>query len=331
MRQVTPSAPAPPAPWAILLAFTLVYLAWGTTYLAIREGVKQFPPGLFGGLRLTAAGLILFAFLALRGEPLRLRRRELFWVGLAGLLLFVGGNGLITVGERTVDSGVASILVATTPLWMGFIEMFWPGGERLSARGWTGLLIGLAGVVLLLTPKLQHPAQFLQDVGPFLVLGSALSWSVGSLVLRRHRSRSHLAAAAYQMVLGGGIQTLIGLGMGEATELTPEKFTPGAVYAFFHLLVVGSLIGFVAYNWLLGHVSATLAGTYAYVNPVIAVLVGGLWGEIIDGWVIGGMAVILAGVALVRTGAGGLPRQAEVEVGEEELDETLLVAQEEVI
>jgi drug/metabolite transporter (DMT)-like permease len=294
-----------PSPWKLVVAFALVYISWGTTYLAIKEGVKteQLPPALFGGTRVCLAGLLLLGFLRLRGQSLRLPWRELGSVSLIGLLLFVAGNGLITVAEKTVPSGVAAVLVASTPLWMALLEMLWPRGERLCTRGWVGLLIGLAGVLIVLAPKLQE-AGSLQNLGFLLVLGSAGSWSVGALLLRYRRSRvSHLTAAAYQMAIGGGALALIGLAIGETRELTPEHLTPGAVFAFFYLLIVGSLVGFVAFNWLLGHVSAAQAGTYAYINPLVAILVGWLFGnEEISGWIIGGMAVILAGVGLVRSG-----------------------------
>src|SRR5262245_2797136 len=143
-RPAKPSSPHRPAASAVALAFALLYLSWGTTYLAIKEGVRDLPPALFGGVRVCLAGVLLAAYPALRGEPLRLPRRELLWTGLGGLLLFVGGNGMITAAEKTVPSGVASVLVATTPLLMALLETLWPRGERLSARGWLGLLVGLA-------------------------------------------------------------------------------------------------------------------------------------------------------------------------------------------
>ena len=298
-----------PAAWAVGLAFALVYTSWGTTYLANKEGVRALPPALFGGTRICLAGLVLLSFLALRGEPLRLARRDLFWAALAGLLLFFCGTGLISVALRHIDrseaSILASILVATTPLWTALLETCWPGGDRLRGRGWAGLLLGLAGVLILLGPKLRDPASLLRNAGPLLVLGSAFSWSVGSVLLRHRRVRgSHLASAAYQMSIGGGVLTLAGLALGEARQLTPESFTPASVYSFFHLLVFGSLIGFLSYNWLLGHVSAPLASTYAYVNPLIAILVGWLvGGEEPTAWALAGLVVILAGVALVRGGA----------------------------
>jgi drug/metabolite transporter (DMT)-like permease len=297
-----------------VLAFTLVYLSWGTTYLAIKEGVRTLPPALFGGTRILLAGLILLGFLALRGEPLRLAWREWLWAAAGGLVLFVSGYGLISVAQKTVESGVASILVATTPLWIGLLEGFWPGGDRLTPRGWLGLLAGLAGVVVLLLPQLGDPAALRQDIGPLLILGSAFSWALGSLLLRYRKSAgSHLAAAALQMILGGIGLSLVGLAVGEAQQLTPDRFTPAAVYAYFHLLIVGSLIGFVSYTWLLQHVSAALAGTYAYVNPLVALLIGWLLGgEEITVWIAAGMVIILAGVFLMRSGGiqHGAPRPA---------------------
>jgi drug/metabolite transporter (DMT)-like permease len=306
-----------PPTWSIVLAFALVYLSWGTTYLAIKEGVRSLPPALFGGTRITLAGLLLLGYLACRGEPLRLPRRE--WLGAAGggVLLFVCGNGLISVAQRTVDSGVASILVSTTPLWIALLEGFWPHGDRLTLRGWLGILAGLGGVVVLLAPRLKEPATLRGDAAPLLVLGSAFSWGLGSLLLRHRRpTGSHLTAAAWQMLLGGAALSLVGLALGEAGQLTPERFTPAAVYAFFHLLIVGSLIGFLSYSWLLQHVSAALAGTYAYVNPLVAILIGWLLGgEEITVWLLGGMVIILAGVFLVRSGGVRAGRRTEAKRG----------------
>jgi drug/metabolite transporter (DMT)-like permease len=293
-----------PPSWAVTLALALVYTSWGTTYLAIGEGVRYLPPGLFSGVRLAAAGLLLVGFLALTRQPLALQRREFLSVVIGGAFMFVGGNGLITLGQRSVPSSMASVLVAATPLWLALLETCWPWGERLTGLGWLGLLTGLAGVLVLLAPQLQEtetPQQF-DAVG--LVIASSMCWAIGSFILRRQRiTHAHLAAAAYQMLLGGLILAAIGLAAGEAATLTCDMFTPQAIVSFFWLLVVGSLVGFVAYNWLLAHVSSTLAGTYAYVNPAVAVLVGALiGGETITGWLIAGLVVILGGVALVRAG-----------------------------
>jgi drug/metabolite transporter (DMT)-like permease len=299
-----------PARWSLVLAFTLVYLSWGTTYLAIKKGVEAFPPCLFGGVRVAAAGLVLLAFLFLRGKSIVASAREFMWTGVVGLLMFVGGNGLITYAEQSVASGVASVLAATSPFCVALLELMWPRGERLGGRGWLGLLIGLGGVVVLLAPSLQPPIAVWQAPGPLLVLGSAMAWALGSIILRRRRlCIDHLLAAAYQMIVGGGTTVLIGLALGEGSRLSSHQFTAHSVYSFFHLLVVGSLIGFVAYNWLLGNVSATLAATYAYVNPVVAILLGWqLNGEPITIWIAGGMAIILTGVALVRGGTALAPK-----------------------
>lgn len=332
-----PPAP-PPARWAVPLAFTLVYLCWGTTFLAIRVGVEHFPPGLFGGTRVGLAGLLILTYLGWRGEPVRLPRREFLWAGGIGLILFIGGNLMITVAEKYVVSSVAAVLAATSPLWMALLEMLWPWGERLTVRGWAGLLAGFGGVVIVFIPKLSDAPDFsaadagsllglatafswavrsflTADVGPLLVLASAFSWAVGSFLLRRQRGRSaHLTAAAYQMVVGGLGQCLVGLAMGEVRQLGTMEITAAGIYAFFHLLVFGSLVGFVSYTWLLGHVSVTQAGTYAYVTPVLAILVGGWIGnETITGWIVGGMACILGGVALLRTGGIRMPEMATKE------------------
>lgn len=294
----------PAARWAVALAFTLVYLSWGTTYLAIREGVHtyQLPPCLFGGLRYCLAGFLVLLYLRLRGESLSLPRGELAAASLAALLLFVGGNGFISVAMDSVPSSVAAVLVASTPLWMALMETFWPRGERLTGSGWLGLAIGMGGILTIWGPKLENPRALFENAGPFLILCSTLSWASGSLVLRhRKKTRNHLAAAAYQMVLGGSVLTLVGLSLGEGQRLTPDKFTAGAVVSFVYLLIVGSLVGFIAFNWLLGHVSAALVGTYAYVNPLVAILVGWLiGGEELTAPILGGMVIILIGVALVR-------------------------------
>jgi drug/metabolite transporter (DMT)-like permease len=293
------------APWKLALALGLVYLSWGTTYLAIQEGVKTLPPALFAGTRVCLAGLLVLAFLRLSGGTVRLSRRDVLLTFLSGGLMFVVGNGLLTFAEKTVPSGAAAVLAATAPLWMAVLEAAWPHGERLAWRGWFGLLVGLGGVALLLSEKwLNQTATGLPVAGSFMVLGSAAGWALGSSLHRHRRSSApHLTAAAYQMLFGGGSLAVLGLVMGEGKSLTPACLTPGAITAFFYLLVVGSFIGFIAFNWLLGHASVALTGTYAYVNPVIALVVGWLAAnETPTPAIVAGVAVILVGVALVRLG-----------------------------
>lgn len=327
MTDPTTPRPARPATWALALAFATIYVTWGTTYFAIKEGVQTLPPALFGGTRITLAGLVLLAYLVIRRQPIRLPMDEFIRLSVGGIIMFVAGNGLINAAEMTVDSGVAAVLVATTPLWVAILENIWPSGERLAFKGWVGLNIGLAGVLVLLAPKLSLPGKFIEDFGTLMVLGSSFAWAVGSFFLRYgRRPGSPVLAAAVQMIAGGGCLALAGLLLGEHHAITAKSFPPKAIAAFFYLLIVGSLIGFVAYSWLLDHVSATMAGTYAYVNPVIAIIVGWLLGgEELTPWIVGGMAVILIGVALVRS--GGKPRLLVSDPADEAWPETVLVSQ----
>lgn len=286
--------------WQTILALATVYVCWSTTYLAIKIGVKDLPPGLFGGIRVTTAGLCLLTMVSLMGG--RVLPDSGTWRGLflVGTLLFVGGNGLITMAEQTVDSGVAAIIVATVPLFMALMESATPGGERLRWLGWIGQIIGISGVTLLFSGRtvVAHGGYS----GVALVVASAFCWSLGSFLQRRlSRGRSPYGQAGWHMVLGGVTMTLIGLASGET--VSSENLTHRAIGAFFYLLVVGSLLGFVAYVWLLRHVGTTIAGTYAYVNPVLAVGLGVFWDNEPVGWtMIGGLAVILLGVGLVRMG-----------------------------
>ena len=306
-----------PATWAVVVALVTVYLTWGTTYLAIRGGVQTWPPMLFSGPRLLLAGLILFGYVIVRGERIWPSWSGFGRLAIGGSIMFVGGNGLITIALMRTDSSLAAVLVATTPLWLGLLETTLPWGDRLPLRGWIGLLAGLVGVLILLAPRLGSPELF-TDWGPWCVLGSAFCWAVGSFALKVEvRSspgrngtvepglRSPFAAAAWQMCLGGSLLSLIGLALGEHHMISRETISPQAVFWFVYLLIVGSLMGFVAYTWLLANVSTTLAGTYAYVNPVVAILVGWLFAdEPITVQIIAGMLVILVGVALVKSSLG---------------------------
>jgi drug/metabolite transporter (DMT)-like permease len=292
----------PPSRWAIATAFVLIYLSWGTTYKVTGFAMQgeHMPPALFGGVRLLLAGLILLACQCGRGQSIRLTWADFLRLLPVSVCLFPMGNYFINLGQRDVPSGVAAILIATTPLWIGLFGMCWPGGERLSWRGWLGLAVGFAGIVLAMMPHIKNEDSLLQDLPSLLVLASAASWAVGSL-LSRHLvvQLPHLTSAGFQMLLGGFFQTVLGTCFGEWPDLIAKIHGP-SIAAFTYLLVVGSLTGFIAFNWLLGHVSAAKVGTYAYVNPIIAVLIGWIAGEDLSPWVFVGFAVILVGVYLVR-------------------------------
>jgi drug/metabolite transporter (DMT)-like permease len=303
----TPSAANPddsPAPLAIALAFAAVYLSWGTTYLASKIALmyEGYPPALFGGVRLTCAGLILLGLQFARGMPLRVSLRVFGQLLLMSWCLFLTANWLMNWGQSRVPSGVAAVIGASTPLWMGVIGIFWASTERLHPRGWIGLVVGMFGVLTLFLPRLLDQDSAVNTFHPFLIVGSCIFWSIGSLYSRqRSLPLPHLTSAGYQMLLGGGSQIVLGVCLGELHQL-PGHITPRAAGCFLYLLVFGSLVGFVAFNWLLGHVSAAKVGTYAYVNPVIAILVGRVVDdEPLTTWLLAGIAVILAGVYLVRS------------------------------
>lgn len=290
-----------PALWAVPLAFVTVYIAYGLNYLAIEIGDRTLPPFLFAGAHVTVAGLVLFAWLLARRAPVAVPWRNLGWAGLAGAVVFVGGTGLVTAGEKEgVHSGMASLLRATTPVWLALFEWFRPRGERLGRRAWLGITAAIAGLVLLLAPSFEAAPNPTMDMGLLLVMGSALSWAIGALVLRHRRpAHSNALATAYQMTLGGLAMIGLGLALGEGQVLHAADLTWGALGAFAFLLVVHSLIGFSALNWLLQHVSAPLALTKFYVSPVVAVAVGSIfYREPVTGGMLGGMALILAGVVL---------------------------------
>jgi drug/metabolite transporter (DMT)-like permease len=318
-----PSGTRPPSTLALVVGFALIYLSWGTTYLPTRLAVhdEQMPPLLFGGIRIFCGGILLLVYQVGRGAGVRLTRGDFGKILAVSGLLFVAGAGLMNAASETVNSGVCAALAATTPLWLGLFAMLWPHGERLTPRGWLGLLIGLGGVLLLLAPKLSSPEEFVKNIGVVLALCSAVSWACGSLVLRHLRSRTpHLTTAAYQMICGGVGLTLVGVLLGEPGRW-PDHLSPRVIQVFLYLLLVGSLVGFVAFNWLLSHVAAAKVGTYAYVNPVIAVLVGTVAGEEFTGWLAAGICVILLGVFLVRGGERPAPLVAAAKSAADELPE----------
>jgi len=298
------------APFWVWFNLFVVWLCWGTTYLAIREGVSGengLPPLLFAGVRITLAGIILVLFFLVWRKRFRLNWSQIWPVWLSGVFLFVGGNGLCTIAEMTVESGLASVLIATTPLWLALFDVIWPGGDRMNSAKWLGMLAGFGGVcIILLGPSLvtSSPISSLWEWerGNFIALGSAFAWAIGSIIQRRLAPKiDAIQIAGWQMLTGGASLTVLGLCFGELNQITNEKLNPTTIGAFFYLLFIGSLIGFVAFVWLLHHTTPAIAGTYGYVNPVVAVWVGWLLGGESPGWVlVPGMALILLAVFLVR-------------------------------
>ncbi|HEU4402629.1 MAG TPA: EamA family transporter [Candidatus Polarisedimenticolia bacterium] len=284
----------------ISLNFASVYVLWGSTYLAIRYGVQDLTPALMAGTRFVIAGVIMLGWLLWRKVPLP-PRHLLGPIALTGMLLLFGGNYLVTYSELTVPSGTAAVIIANLPFFMAGLEALRRDGERLSRLGVLGLLVGFAGMLLLMWPKLMTLGT--RGVGGFrgelALLGANLCWSVGS-IYSKHRVKgiAPLMAVALEMLIAGVTLTLFGFLLGEAPGF---HMTPRAALAVGWLVLAGSLFGYSSYIWLLNHVPAAKVSTYAYVNPVIAVLLGWLFlGEPLTLRMLLGTAVILGGVAIVN-------------------------------
>jgi len=257
-----------------LVAYLVVCVFWGSTYLAIKIGVGELPPFLFAGLRFLVAGLLLLGFALALGDRLPRQIGDWRTQAIVGVLLLAGGNAFVVWAEQYTASGVASIFVVTVALWMAFFDAIIPGGSGdLNWRVVAGLLLGFLGTALLVGAS---PSEILRaDLrGPIALTCASASWSLGSVYGKRHKTdTSPYVGAALQMLAGGSVVALLGTGLGEWSRWQLTAKGAGAVA---YLVVFGSILGYSAYTYALRHASATLVGTYAYVNPVIAVLLGWL-------------------------------------------------------
>ena len=277
----------------VLLALAAVYLSWGSTYLGIKFALESLPPLFLMGVRFFLFGIVVYVFLRLRGAPAP-GRVEWWWSAVIGTFLMLGGSASVSYAEQWVASGLAALVLATTPLWTVLFAGIW--GRWPNRIEWTGLVVGLGGVVVLnMSGDLRaHP------IGAVLLVLAAISWAFGSVWSRRVPLPKGMMAGAAQMITGGAIVMAVGFAMGERITALP---TWRSVMAVLYLGVVGSLVGFSAYTYLLGRVRPALATSYAYVNPVIAVLLGAwLLGERIEGTSVIAMLIILVGVVLVALG-----------------------------
>lgn len=270
-----PNAPRP-TQGQFILAFAVIYLIWGSTYLAIRFTIETLPPFLTAGLRFLCAGILLFAFIRFKERgpwPTLQQWRSALIIG--GLLL-LGGNGCVVWAEYTVPSGLAALFIATVPLWMVLLEWLWFKGSRPSAGMLAGIAMGLAGVWIL-TGFGSQSAERLHGPGAAALLVASISWTIGSLHARRVQWPSSIfLATGMQMMAGGVLLMLTGIINNELALINPAAFSFKSIAAFFYLIIFGSLCGFTAYIWLLNHAGVTLTSTYAFVNPVVAVLLGWL-------------------------------------------------------
>ncbi|MGH7645255.1 MAG: EamA family transporter [Gemmatimonadales bacterium] len=282
-----------------LVAYLLVCVFWGSTYLAIRIGVAELPPFLFAGLRFVVAGALLGTGALVFGDRLPRDRDAWRTNAIVGVLLFAGGNAFVVWAEQFTPSGVASVFVVTVALWMAFFDASLPGGR--ATLGWrvvVGLAIGFVGSTLLVgaTPREMVAADLR---GPVALTLASASWALGSVYYKRHPSDvSPYVAAAMQMVAGGAVVSLGGLALGEAAVW---RFSARGLGAMAYLTVFGSIVGFTAYVYALRHAPATIVGTYAYVNPIIAVLLGWLLlHEDVTGRTFAAMTLILGAVGWIQ-------------------------------
>jgi drug/metabolite transporter (DMT)-like permease len=290
--------------WQIWTALLIVYVVWGSTYLAIAVLVKTMPPLLSGGIRFLVAAAILLALVAWRrgAHRLRLNRNQLAGAAFVGLALLLGGNGLVMLGERTVPSGLAALIIAIVPLWVILLRLLFR--ERVHHATLLGVLVGFAGVAVLVVPGGSDGSSLI--AGMLMLLVAAASWSVGSYFSTRvELPADQLVSTGVQMAVGGAGLLLVGFAAGEAAEFEPARFAPESVGALVYLIVFGSLIGYSAYTWLLQHTAVSRVATYAYVNPVVALLLGTIvLHETFDlGMAVGALMILLSVVVVLRTEA----------------------------
>ena len=314
-----PASPTAPPRFAILLAFVSVYLCWGATYTAMSIGVRLLPAPILAGSRMMAGAFIMLAFCAFRGKQLLYSRPVMIRLGYLGALMLFGGNIGLVWAEKYLASGLAALIVAVVPLYVAVIESMLPNGEQLRPRGVFGLALGLVALFALLWPSfhaalLTH-GQPIQIVAAIVVLLGALSWSTGSVLFRRSRlAVDPLVAAGWEMLAAG----LCNLALATVTwQWRQAIWDTQSVGAIGYLVLFGSLLGFSCYIWLIHHVPVAKVATYAYINPVVAVVLGAaVLHEHLQKSEYVGMVAVLCAVALVTSSQMKSGRStAEIEVG----------------
>jgi drug/metabolite transporter (DMT)-like permease len=294
---------ARPGKFQILFAFAALYLIWGSTYLAILFAIGTMPPLLMAGARFLFAGLILYGIARWRGAP---KASFAHWrtALIIGGCLLLCGNGGVTLAEQYVSSGLASVIVATVPIYIALLA-WWTGiAPRPTPIVWLGLAGGFAGVVILLVPEIHFRSAQTghTGLGMLILLSSSFIWSAGSIYSRKAKSVSPpLLLAGQQMICGGALLTFAGLLMGEQHRLDPRQFSALSIGAFVYLVIIGALVGYTAYIFLLRHCEPAKVATYAYVNPIVAVILGALFASetltartaIAAGLIIGSVALVI--------------------------------------
>jgi len=306
---------ATPSRWKIIVAFALVYVFWGSTYLGIGIAVEHIPPALMCSARFLTAGVTMLAYCALTGRRVRYSPSELGHMAAVGILLLMGGNLTLSYAEQVVPTGLAALLIAVTPLWFLVLDSWLLGDHHISRRGTIGLVIGIVGVVVLIWPDLLHPSSLgrRELLWSLALQAGSFSWAFGSVLSKKWKNPSidPFASTAWQVTIAGAGNLIFALLVEKTSGVT---WTVRGVSAILYLVVCGSWIGYTAYIWLLQHVPISKVSTYAYVNPVVAVFLGWLvLHEHIDRYILIGSAIIVASVVLV-TSAKIHTRPAEEEL-----------------
>ena len=294
-----------PPTWKLLLAFAIVYFVWGSTFLAIRVGVSEVPPFLLAGLRFVIAGTVLFGWMRIAKETPVPTLREWMSASLVAVLVFVGDYGLVFWAERRVPSGLTAVMMANIPLFMALSEILFLKTQRLTFRLGAALLTGIAGVAVLVSRSLSFGEDPINAAGAIALVVAGASWSLAAPLLRTlPLPASKPMSSAAQMLIGGVWLLLLSAAMGEFRGFRFAAVSGKAWLALVYLIIAGSIVAYTAYVWLLHYESPTKVGTYAYVNPVVAVVVGYfLGGETVGPRTLLGALLVLVSVVVITTSA----------------------------
>ena len=288
--------------WKTLLAFAIIYFVWGSTFLAIRIGVHEVPPLLFAAMRFVVAGAVLFGWMMSKGECLPSGRQWGSVVVIASLI-FVLDYGLLFWAEQRVASGIAAVMLAMIPAFMALAEIIFLKTQRLTVRLALALLVGIGGVAVLMSHSFDLGGAAIETTGAVALIVASLSWSVASVLTRvLPLPESKVMSSGAQMLTGGLLLVAAAAAFGEFRGFHPGSVSRAAWLALLYLIVAGSIIGYTAYTWLIHHESPTKVGTYAYVNPVVAVVIGYFFGgEALGLRTVLGTAFVLVSVVVITT------------------------------
>jgi drug/metabolite transporter (DMT)-like permease len=293
---------APASRSQILAAFASIYLIWGSTYLAIRYAVETIPPFVMGGIRFVVSGALLYAWARYRGAP-RPTRRNWRNAVIAGGLLLLGGNGAVVWAEQFVSSGLTALLVSILPFWLVIIEWVRPPRRRPAGAVLIGLIIGFIGIVVLVGPGNFGGHGDVRPIGALVLILGSLSWAIGSFFSRdADLPQSGLLTTGMEMLGGGTLMLIVGALSGELSHFDVHHVSSASASGLLYLVTFGSLLGFTSYIWLLDKVSPARLGTYAYVNPVVAVVLGwAIASETLSVRTAVAAAIVICAVALITT------------------------------